>query len=73
MKNQIKDNNHSSKNRELTEYWFDPDYINKTSQLLFRYINGDNVAGDTLDQLADWEITQDYFYEQMKLTGEKYI
>ena len=73
MNNQIKDNNHSSTNKELTEYWFDPDYINKTSQLLFRYINGDSSAGDTLDQLADWEITQDYFYEQMKLTGEKYI
>lgn len=70
MNNQIKDNNHSSR---ITEYWFDPDYINKTSQLLFRYINGDSSAGDTLDQLADWEITQDYFYEQMKLKGEKLI
>ena len=73
MKNLIKDNNNSSKNRELTEYWFDPDYINKPSQLLFRYINGDSSAGDTLDQLADWEITQDYFYEQMQLTGERSI
>ena len=70
MNNQHIDNNHFSRN---TEYWFDPDYINNKSQLLFRYINGDNVAGDILDQLADWEITQDYFYEQMKLTGDKSI
>ena len=70
MNYQHKDNNHLSR---ITEYWFDPDYINNISQLLFRYINGDSSAGDTLDQLADWEITQDYFYEQMKLKGEKYI